>query len=188
MAIRLRFLEESGGSLAARAPGFNRAKRYRRLDGPVILAGRIKGSVMSSADLAARRLKIICDHMKAENVLDFDAAIDTFEHPRYELVGTGQVFDGEKEVRDYYRQSRAAFPDQNNEIISLRVAGEDAIITEFWLMGTHLGPIMTPMGEFPPTGNPFKVRMCAVFEFEGDKIASERINIDRMSIMDQLTK
>ncbi|MCA8896886.1 MAG: ester cyclase, partial [Amphiplicatus sp.] len=134
----------------------------------------------------ARRLEIIREHMEAENVLDFDAAINTFDHPRYELVGSEQVFDGEEQVREYYRRSRSAFPDQRNEIISLRQAG-DAVITEFWLLGTHKGPLKTPAGEMPPTGKPFKVRMCAIFEFEGEKIVCERIYFDSMSMMRQLT-
>ena len=141
---------------------------------------------MNDADLAERRLKTVREHMEAENVLDFEAALSTFDHPHYELVGSGQVFDGPDEVRDYYRQSRAAFPDQRNEIISLRQAG-DAVITEFWLLGTHEGPLRTPGGELPPTGKPFKVRMSAFFEFDGDKIVCERIYFDRMSILEQLT-
>ena len=141
---------------------------------------------MTNAALAARRLEIIREHMEAENVLDFDAAINTFDHPRYELVGSEQVFDGEEQVREYYRRSRSAFPDQRNEIISLRQAG-DAVITEFWLLGTHKGPLKTPAGEMPPTGKPFKVRMCAIFEFEGEKIVCERIYFDSMSMMRQLT-
>ena len=143
---------------------------------------------MQDHAIVEKRLKIVRDHMEAENRLDFDAAIETFDHPRYELVGTGQVFNGADEVRDYYRRSRTAFPDQHNEIISLRVAGEDAIITEFWLMGTHKGLLATPMGEIPPTGKSFKVRMCAVFEFENEKIVCERIYFDAMTMMRQLTE
>ncbi len=33
---------------------------------------------------------------------DFDTTIDTFAHPRYELIATGEVYDGEREVRGYY--------------------------------------------------------------------------------------
>ena len=66
------------------------------------------------------REAVIREHMDSENRLDFDATIATFDHPRYELVGTGQVFDGEDEVRRYYATSRAAFPDQRNEIHSMR--------------------------------------------------------------------
>lgn len=83
---------------------------------------------------------------------------------------------------------RAAFPDQNDELISLRLAGDDAVITEFWLMGTHKGPLSTPMGEIPPTGKSFKVRMCAVLEFDGEQIICERIYFDAMSLMRQLTR
>ncbi|MEZ5920726.1 MAG: ester cyclase [Parvularculaceae bacterium] len=137
--------------------------------------------------LAEKRMQTIRDHMEAENRLDFDAAIATFDHPRYELVGGDQTFDGEEAVRDYYQLSRRAFPDQRNELISIREAG-DAIITEFWLMGTHKGPLPTPAGEIPPTGKSFRLRMCAIFEFEGEKIAAERIYFDRMAMMEQLTR
>lgn len=141
---------------------------------------------MTDNALTERRLRIVREHMDAENRLDFDAAINTFDHPHYELVGGGQIFDGEEQVREYYRASRRAFPDQRNEIISLRIAG-DAVITEFWLMGTHEGPLKTPGGEMPPTGKPFRIRMAAFFEFAGEKIAAERIYFDRMSMLEQLT-
>ena len=36
--------------------------------------------------------------MESENRHDFDATIDTFDHPRYELIATGDVYDGEEEV------------------------------------------------------------------------------------------
>jgi len=141
---------------------------------------------MNDDNLSERRIQIVRDHMEAENRLDFDAAINTFDHPHYELVGTGQTFDGEQEVREYYRASRDAFPDQHNEIISLCSAG-DAVITEFWLMGTHKGPLKTPGGDLPPTGKTFRVRMAAFFEFDGEKISAERIYFDRMSLLQQLT-
>ncbi|MCB2113258.1 MAG: ester cyclase [Parvularculaceae bacterium] len=141
---------------------------------------------MTDAELGARRLRIVREHMEAENQLDFDAAIETFDRPRYELVGTGQTFDGESEVREYYRASREAFPDQRNEIVSLRSAG-DAVVTEFWLLGTHEGPLKTPGGELAPTGKTFRIKMVAIFEFAGEKIAAERIYFDRMSLLQQLT-
>jgi hypothetical protein len=40
--------------------------------------------------------------MESENRHDFDTTIATFDHPRYELVPTGDVFDGEQEVRAYF--------------------------------------------------------------------------------------
>jgi steroid delta-isomerase-like uncharacterized protein len=132
-------------------------------------------------DLQSARDAVIREHMDSENRLDFDATIATFDHPRYELIGTGQVFDGEEEVRGYYAASRAAFPDQRNEIHSLRHA-DDAIVVEFDLLGTHLGAF----AGFAPTGKTFRCRMAAVFEFDGDRITCERIYFDSATILRQL--
>jgi steroid delta-isomerase-like uncharacterized protein len=129
-----------------------------------------------------RRDAIVREHMDAENRLDFDAALATFTHPRYELVGLGHVYDGPDEVREYFRRSRLPFPDQHNEVIALHHA-DRAVISEFWLMGTHLGPL----GDFEPTGRTFRVRMCAVFEFDGDGLVCERVYFNPTDILDQLT-
>jgi hypothetical protein len=67
---------------------------------------------MSSADLRARREAVVREHMESENAHDFDTTIATFGHPRYELVATGDVYDGEDAVRAYFAESRRAFPDQ----------------------------------------------------------------------------
>jgi len=132
-------------------------------------------------DLRAARDAVIREHMAAENRLDFEAAIATFDHPRYELVGTGQVFEGEEQVRTYYATSRAAFPDQRNEIHTLRHA-DDAVIVEFDLLGTHLGDFVG----IEPTGRAFRCRMAAIFEFAGDRITCERIYFDSGTILRQL--
>ena len=55
--------------------------------------------------LRKRREEVVRRHMESENVHDFDATIDTFAHPRYELIGTDRVHDGEAEVRKYFKQS-----------------------------------------------------------------------------------
>jgi predicted ester cyclase len=137
--------------------------------------------------LAAARERTVRDHMRLETELDFEAVLKTFAHPRYELVGTGAEFDGAEAVRRYFQISRTPFPDQSNEIIALRACA-DAVIAEFWLTGTHLGPLNTPAGEIAPTGRKFRVRMCAIFEFapESDKIVCERVYFDQASILRQL--
>lgn len=131
--------------------------------------------------LRDRRDAVIREHMASENRLDFEATLRTFTHPRYELVATGQVFDGADEVRGYYATSRAAFPDQRNEIHSLRHA-DDAVVVEFDLLGTHGGPFMG----VPATGRTFRCRMAALFEFDGDRIVCERVYFDGATILRQL--
>jgi steroid delta-isomerase-like uncharacterized protein len=96
-------------------------------------------------------------------------------------VPTGDVFDGEQEVRRYFAETRTAFPDQRNELIALHHA-DDAVIAEFDLKGTHRGPFRG----LPPTGRAFTCRMAAVFVFEGDGIVCERVYFDSATILRQL--
>jgi steroid delta-isomerase-like uncharacterized protein len=128
-----------------------------------------------------RREAIVREHMESENHHDFDTTIGTFSHPRYEIVPTGDVYDGEEAVRGYFAETRAAFPDQRNVLVSLRHA-EDAVIVEFDLLGTHLGTLRS----LPPTGKSFKARVVAFFIFDQDKIVCERVYFDQATIMRQL--
>jgi steroid delta-isomerase-like uncharacterized protein len=136
---------------------------------------------MAGADLRARREAVVREHMESENVHDFDTTIATFDHPRYELVATGDVYDGEEAVRAYFAESRRAFPDQRNEVIALHHA-DDAVIVEFDLLGTHQGPLRA----LPPTGRAFRCRMSACFVFDGDRLVCERVYFDQLTIMRQL--
>jgi steroid delta-isomerase-like uncharacterized protein len=131
--------------------------------------------------LRERRETVVREHMESENEHDFDTTIGTFAHPRYEIVPTGDVYDGEAEVRRYFAETRAAFPDQRNELLALHHA-EDAVIVEFVLLGTHLGPLRS----LPPTGRSFRCRMTAFFFFEDDRIVCERVYFDQASILRQL--
>jgi steroid delta-isomerase-like uncharacterized protein len=136
---------------------------------------------MPSADLRARREAVVREHMESENAHDFDTTIATFGRPRYELVATGDVYDGEEAVRGYFAESRRAFPDQRNELVALHHA-DDAVIVEFDVLGTHLGPLRA----LPPTGRAFRCRMSAHFVFEADQLVCERVYFDQLSIMRQL--
>lgn len=132
-------------------------------------------------EIREARERIVRRHMDAENVLDFGTALGTFKHPRYELIATGQVHDGHDAVAAYFRDSRAAFPDQRNELIALHHA-DDAVIVEFWLRGTHQGELMG----MAPTGKAFECRMTAFFLFEGADLIGERVYFDSGTILRQI--
>jgi steroid delta-isomerase-like uncharacterized protein len=138
---------------------------------------------VSATGLGERRLALVREHMLSENEHRFDDTLATFDHPRYEIVGTGDVYDGTDAVSEYYRASRSAFPDQRNENTVLHAA-EDAVIAEFDLVGTHLGELRG----IAPTGRSFRCRMCAVFEFDpgGETIVCERVYFDQGTIAQQL--
>jgi steroid delta-isomerase-like uncharacterized protein len=128
--------------------------------------------------LRTARERLVRAHMADENTHDFDAVLATFPHPRYEIIPTGKVYDGREAVQGYYRATRRVFPDQRNEIISLRHA-DDAVVVEFWLRGTHAG------GE-APSGRSFAVRMTAFFLFEGERLVVERVYFDALTMVRQL--
>ncbi|MDQ2675210.1 MAG: ester cyclase [Actinomycetota bacterium] len=134
-----------------------------------------------SADLRERREAIVREHMESENDHDFDTTLGTFSHPRYEVIPTGDVFDGPEEVMGYFQTSRTAFPDQRNELIALHHT-DAGVIVEFTLKGTHEGPLRG----IPPTGKAFEVRTTAFFLFEGEELVCERVYFDSATILGQL--
>lgn len=134
-----------------------------------------------TAELRALREKTVRDHFEDEVRQEWDDVLSTFPHPRYEIIPTSTIHDGTDEVKGYYVDTRIAFPDQHHEIIALRHS-DDAVIVEFWLMGTHRGPF----GAIPATNNPFKVRMTAYFLFEGELLVCERIYFDVLTMLRQL--
>ena len=137
---------------------------------------------MISDEVRARREKVVLDHFRDEVAQDWDATLSTFPHPRYEIVPTSTVYDGDAAVRGYYHYTREAFPDQRHEMIALRHS-DDAVITEFFLLGTHRGPL----GPVPATGSEFKVRMTAYFVFdEHEQLVCERIYFDQLTMLRQL--
>jgi steroid delta-isomerase-like uncharacterized protein len=134
-----------------------------------------------TAPLRRKREAIVREHMESENRLDFDTTMRTFDHPRYELIPTGEVHDGERAVANYYDETRSAFPDQRNRLIELHHS-DDAVIAEFELSGTQEGPFRG----LPPTGRSFRCRMVALFLFEDDRLVCERVYFDSATIMRQL--
>jgi steroid delta-isomerase-like uncharacterized protein len=134
-----------------------------------------------TAAMRKKREAIVREHMESENRHEFDATLDTFHHPRYELIATGDVYDGPEEVAAYFEESRRAFPDQRNELISLNHS-EDAVLVEAIIRGTHKGPLRS----LPPTGREFESRILAMFVFEEDKLVCERVYFDQLTVLRQL--
>lgn len=141
---------------------------------------------MITEDLRDRRLAVIREHMDTEVTKEFDRTLATFKsgsqgRPHYEIMATGQVFDGDDEVMGYYRTTRTAFPDQRHDNARFHVA-DDAVIVEFDLLGTNLGEFYG----LPPTGKAFRVPIIAVFYFDEDRVVNERIYFDSASLVTQI--
>jgi steroid delta-isomerase-like uncharacterized protein len=131
--------------------------------------------------LRENREQIVREHMESENRHEFEVTMGTFSHPRYEIVPTGELYDGAEEVERYYAETRAAFPDQRNELIAMHHA-DDAVIVEFFLKGTHEGELRG----IPATHKEFTCQCLAIFVFEGEGIVCERVYFDVATILGQL--
>ena len=134
-----------------------------------------------TAAIRKKREEIVREHMDSENRHEFDATLDTFEHPRYELIATGEVHDGAAAVAAYFEESRTAFPDQRNELIALHHS-DDAVLVEAIIRGTHEGPLRS----LPPTGREYELRILAMFVFEEDRLLCERVYFDQLTVLEQL--
>ena len=132
--------------------------------------------------LRQRREERLLEHFASETDQQFERTLATFNgHPHYEIMATGQVFDGDDEVMGYYRTTRTAFPDQRHDNVRFHAA-DDVTVAEFDLLGTNLGEFYG----LPPTGRAFRVPVIAVFFFDGDRIVNERIYFDAASLVNQI--
>jgi len=128
-----------------------------------------------------KREDLVRKHVDAENAADYETALATFEHPRYEYVATDEVYDGAEEVMAHWREFDRAFPDQDIGIVRLHSA-DDAVLMEAIARGTHSGPFRG----LPPTGRRFEQQFLAIFVFEGDALVCERVYYDTATVLQQL--
>jgi steroid delta-isomerase-like uncharacterized protein len=128
-----------------------------------------------------KRERLVRDHVEAENAGDYEGALATFAHPRYEYVASDEVFDGPEEVLAHWREQRRAFPDQEVGIAHLHGA-DDAVLMEAVARGTHSGPYRG----LPPTGREYELPFLGVFVFEGEELICERVYFDTATLMEQL--
>ena len=134
-----------------------------------------------TAAIRKKREAIVREHMESENRREFDVTLETFEHPRYELIATGDVYDGPEEVSAYFEESRRAFPDQRNEVRALHHT-DDGVIVEAIVRGTHKGQLRS----LPPTGREYELPILAFFVFEEDRLVCERVYFDQLTVLRQL--
>jgi retinoid hydroxylase len=132
-------------------------------------------------DLRRRREERCLGHMNAENAHAFDEAIAFFDRPRYEVVPTGEVYDGRDRLNDLMLENVTAFPDFRFDVAAMHHADE-AIIVEGTFRGTHLGV----WRGLPATGRRVSFPMLIVFPFDGDRMLGERLFFDLATALRQL--
>ena len=131
-----------------------------------------------SAEL--RRIKRLwIRHSIAEDARDIDRLIATLsEDCVYEIVPTGQRWDGHAGARAFYTELFGAFPD-NAFALSEIVIGPQGAFEVATLTGTNLGP----WGGVAPSGLAVSLEVLILFPWDPatQRFSGERIWFDRGS-------
>lgn len=140
---------------------------------------------MGNSNTIKARLKLYEEHARAENAHDVAAIMATLgRQPRYVMNGT--IIEGYDVIRDQYEGmgwvNAGGFSQLKVEATAWLV-GEDAIVVEALLRGTH----SAEWQGIPATGRSFAIPVCAIFTFdEEEKVADERIYFDSSLLLRQL--
>jgi predicted ester cyclase len=125
-----------------------------------------------------RRIKRLwVRHSIAEDRRDIDGLIATLSPACvYEIVPTGQRWEGHDGARRFYRELFAAFPD-NRFALSDIVVGPQGVFEVATLTGTNLGP----WAGAPPSGLPVALQVLILFPWDPatNRFSGERIWFDR---------
>lgn len=116
-------------------------------------------------------------HSIAENGRYIDGLLATLtSDPVYEMVPTGQRWEGIDGVRDFYAELFAAFPDNRFDLTDI-VVGPQGVFEAARLTGTNLGP----WAGAEPSGLPVDLEVLILFpwdpisrRFRGEKIWFDR--------------
>ena len=125
-----------------------------------------------------RRIKRLwVRHSIAEDRRDIDGLIATLSsNCRYEIVVTGQTWDGHDGARRFYGELFEAFPD-NTFALSEIVVGPQGVFEVATLTGTNQGP----WAGTPASGLPVSLEVLILFPWDPvtERFTGERIWFDR---------
>lgn len=119
-------------------------------------------------------------HSIAEDQRDLQGLIDTLsEDCVYELVPTGQRWEGHAGARAFYTGFLGAFPDVRFSLAEI-VIGPQGVMEVADMTGTHQGP----WAGMEPTGRPVRLQVIIYFPWDpsAGKFAGEKIYFDRAAL------
>jgi steroid delta-isomerase-like uncharacterized protein len=103
----------------------------------------------------------------------------------YDEVATNRKVQGVDQVIPLWQGWATAFPDAKATFQRELLSGDSVVFEVTW-RGTHKGPLQTPNGPIPATGNRIDVRASMTVEVAGDKAKAQRHYFDMGTILQQL--
>jgi predicted ester cyclase len=128
-----------------------------------------------------RRLWI--NHSKAEDARDLDGLIATLtEDCVYEIVPTGERWEGHAGAREFYTSFLSAYPDVKFNLTDI-VIGPQGVFEAAEMTGTHRGK----WRELEPTGKAVRARIQILFPWDpvSRKFTGEKIYFDEAELSGQ---
>jgi steroid delta-isomerase-like uncharacterized protein len=126
------------------------------------------------------------DLIEAFNVADWDRLQDNLAGDvLYTETGTGRRVEGATAYVQLCQGWKEAFPDVTGTVTNA-VARADLAVLEIRWEGTHSGPLETPAGTVPPSGNRIVVDSTFWTLYDGDRIQEIHHHLDVLAMLQQI--
>jgi predicted ester cyclase len=147
------------------------------MDNSILQSAREQLARPITPELYERIRRLWIKHSIAEDGRDLDGLVATLsENCVYEVIPTGQRWEGHDGARAFYTTFLGAFPDVKFHLQDI-VIGPQGVFEVAEMVGTHQGE----WAGMAPTGRP--VRLVVIIHFPWDmhagKFAGEKVYFDR---------
>jgi steroid delta-isomerase-like uncharacterized protein len=129
-------------------------------------------------------LSLVHAHYDALMHGDLEEAAQYFAED-VETITPGGTLHGREAFLAMGQGFLTAAPDMRHEIIRSFEDG-DTIIVEGVYSGTNTGPLRTPQGDVPPSGNTFAFPYCDLMQVRDGRCVSHRVYWDNLTFLSQL--
>lgn len=132
-------------------------------------------------ELYRRIRRLWIEHSLAEDRRDLPGLLATLaEDCVYELVPTGERWEGHAGARAFYQTFLTAFPDVKFHLLDI-VIGPQGVMEVVEMAGTHQGP----WAGWPPTGQAVRLQLIIHFPWDAaaGKFAGEKVYFDRADLI-----
>ena len=129
------------------------------------------------------------EHLRAEfETKDAEATLATMvDHASVDHVPVHTGGSGKAELRTFYRDDFIpSWPEDVEMIPRNRVVGNGQLVDELTVRFTHARRMDWLLPGVQPSGKPIEMEIVVVVQFEGDKLACERIYWDHARVLRQV--
>jgi steroid delta-isomerase-like uncharacterized protein len=134
----------------------------------------------------AAELRRVTDLIDAFNEADWDRFQEHLARQvLYTETGTGRRVEGAAAYVQLCQGWKEALPDATGTV-SNAIAGDDIAALEIRWDATHTGPLETPAGTIPASGNRIAVDASFWARYEGDRIQEIHHHLDVLALLQQI--